>query len=241
MVAKGEHIRGCGTRRAGGMYIVSGGLKVHCERFPIPLEPCPCCGEKLKQTRGFQWVRPEYALKDAKDCEGIDNHCPVCPVCTPTLLIDPGHFEPHDKVGLIWAGERFYPKPEDWLKEATKLGASKRIPAIPKEFVPGKTFIFVAHPKAINKFVKKEGGHEELETTPGIIQGFTAKRVELIVTPGMKTAKWVKELVEKKNVKLVEVPEDDPDHVPIKGKKSKRRESMDKLAEKTKAAEVLAD
>jgi hypothetical protein len=217
-----EAKRGCGYRRAGGLYLVSDGLSEPCDRLPIPVVPCPCCGERIKQVRGFQWVTRDYALKGAKPCtgEGVHSHR-SCVVCTPDLMSQ-------ERYGLIWVGEAFYPTMDDWAKEAMKLGVSKRVNAIPKGVEIGVTWVLVAHPKGV---MNPTSTGEDDEFAPAICSAFRVKRIELIVTPSMKKEKWVKDLV-KKGVTLVEVPENDKDHAPKKSRKSARRRAMDKAAKR---------
>lgn len=239
-----ESKRGCGFRRAGGAYLVSEGLGEPCERLPIPLDCCPTCGQGIKQTRSAQWVKTDAIFAGAKACAFRPDHCPRCAICQPVLM--ERHADPKDKVLLMWVGEKYYPTTESWTAEAARMGVSKRISAIPKGLVLGKTWILVAHPKAIAKTVEKPAaagelhGHDEIEYSPGIFHAFVPKRVELIVTPSMKEEDWVKKLVEKQGVTLVEVPEDDPDHAPKAAKKSARRQSMDRAAERMSAKEEAA-
>lgn len=228
-----EAKRGCGFRKAGGLYLVSDGLSEPCDRLPIPVVPCPCCGERIQQVRGFQWVTRDYALKGARPCNLNDEHKhSACVVCNPSIMSQ-------EKYGLIWVGEAFYPTMDDWATEAGKLGVSKRVSAIPKGVEIGVTWVLVAHPKGIPNPAAKAGtGLDEVSADekflPAICSAFRVKRIELIVTPSMKVQKWVKDLV-KKGVTLVEVPENDPDHAPRKARKSARRRSMDRAA---KEAEV---
>lgn len=41
-----EGARGCGYRKAGGIYLVSGGIPRPCGKLPIPLTTCPTCSTK---------------------------------------------------------------------------------------------------------------------------------------------------------------------------------------------------
>lgn len=244
-----EEKRGCGFRRAGGTYLVSDGLGEPCERLPLPLDACPTCGCGVKQSRGFQWIKPSLLFDNPKikPCGsasdkpsgnvGLREHCHHCLVCTPNLL--EAHGDPKDKLGLMWTGEKFYKTPQDWSLEAAKLGVSKRVATIPKGLVLGKTWIFVAHPKGVDEaYMSKEEG-ELCETLkhrfkPGIFHVFVPKRVELIVTPSMAQEDWVKEMVEKQGVTLVHVPEDDPDHAPRVKEKSARKKSIERAAQEMK-------
>jgi len=232
-----EARRGCGFRRAGGIYLVSGGMGDPCERLPVLLECCGSCGSGIKQTRSIRWMKPEVLLNSATACAFNPRHCPHCVVCQPVNLERSAI--PKDKVALLWIGEQHYPKPQDWTIEAMKLGVSRRIAAIPKELVIGKSWVFVAHPKAVPVpvKVKKPGDlveHEEIVMKPGIFHAFVPQAIEVVVTPSMKDEQWVKDMVEKNGVRLVEVPEDDPDHAPTESKKSARKRSMDRAAKKAK-------
>src|SRR5260370_22228167 len=61
-----EAKRGCGYRKAGGLYLVGGGIGLPCDRLPYEIHECPCChmsvlGEKpakgIKQTiANLQWL-----------------------------------------------------------------------------------------------------------------------------------------------------------------------------------------
>lgn len=244
-----EAKRGCGYRKAGGIYLVTSGLGEPCERLPAPMETCFHCGEGIKQSRSFRWMTLDVILAKAKPCSMSSDenkgptprestsymraHCPRCIVCTPGTLESTS--EPKDKVGLLWVGEKFYPDAAAWGEESSKMGVSRRIAAIPKGLVVGKTWIFVAHPKAIDvtEREQREGELFEADTAkkkPGIFHGFIPQRVELVVTPSMEKEEWVQEMVEKQGVTLVQVPEDDPDHAPTQTKQSPRKKSMDKAA-----------
>jgi len=210
-----EPARGCGYRKVGGLYLVSKGLGEPCERLPIPILPCTVCEACLKQTRSFQWVRMSYLVSLAKRCDAnIDGHCGRCPIC----LASP---ESKEKVGLLWVGKQYYPSAGDFALEADKLGVSRRVSAVPKGFVVGKTWVFVAHPEAIRV--------GDL-AAPGVFHAFRPERIELLITPAMRDEDWVLDLA-KRGVTLVEVPEDDPDHRPVqRAKGSKRKRASDALA-----------
>lgn len=209
-----EQRRGCGFRKAGGLYIVCDGLGEACERLPIPIKPCVVCGEQIKQTRSFQWAQTAFLLSRANPCMQYEN-CGRCVICNPELLKSED-----GKVGFIWIGEQFYPTAQDWFKEAKEQGISRRIAALPKGFRIGETWVFAAHPKAL---VMALG-----EPEPAVVHVFKPNRIELIVTPSMKQEEWVQEYV-KKGVTLVEVPEDDRDHAPKQKRKTKRQEAIEKI------------
>lgn len=146
-----EQKRGCGARRWHGTYLVGTGLTVKCDRLPIPLEVCPTCGEGLKFSRNPRQIDAfkMFGVHGAV-IQGFFEACPEasapeaipeswCYVCRP----------PSDVPSYITGvGERHY-SPESFVKEAMEMGVSKRIPAIPRNLVVGKSVVFLSHKKAI--------------------------------------------------------------------------------------------
>lgn len=230
-----EAIRGCGFRKVGGLYLVSEGLSEGCERFPIPLRSCGHCGQKVNQTRGFQWAEPDFLFANAVPCAPVadDGHLhSKCPVCVPGML---RYADPSDKIGLIWVGKKFY-SPDGWLKEAMMQGASKRVPAIPKGLVIGKSRVMAAHPEGHSIQADlfegaPEPGSEPADRKPGpaVISMFTVKRIELIVTETQMREKeeWLMDLFAR-GVTPVVVPDNDRDHAPAKAQKTKRAKARAK-------------
>jgi hypothetical protein len=80
----------------------------------------------------------------------------------------------HEKYGLMWVGEKFYPTPDHFMNEAARMGISKRIPMVPKEFEMGKDWILLAHRKTI------QSQYNPQEYIPGIFQAFRPTRIEYI-------------------------------------------------------------
>lgn len=239
-----EKKRLCGYRAVGATYLVADDDQAGqaCERLPIPIHECPQCGAGIKQTRGVQWIDLSLLDQLAPSCRCSDlfgthphAHCAVCWLCKS----DPSALEPEGKVALLWVGEQFYPTAESWLEEAKRQGISRRIAALPRGFIPGKTFVAVAHPRAIERTItvsaeNEEGErvmHEEKKYQPAVIHLFRPERFELIVTPSLRNQNWVKEL-EAKGAVLVEVPENDPDHAPRSYKKSERKRALERLVER---------
>ena len=132
--------RGCGWRKPGGLYLVSGGLMAPCGKLPIPLKVCPTCGHGIKPSRGWTWLDGNPLVKGLNCKYEGEAHCLACPMSG-----EPG------KVGLLWVGEKFYKIPDDFTREAAIQGISRRISSIPNEFKLGETWIWFAHRKAIEK------------------------------------------------------------------------------------------
>lgn len=244
-----EAKRGCGYRKAGGIYVVSGGIGEPCERLPIPIETCDHCKRPaIEFTRSIQWVGVSYALAKARACDFNPGHCTRCVICQPVLM--EREADPKDEFAVMWVGESHYATPMDWTREANQMGVSRRMNAIPKEMVVGKSWVVVAHNRAIETKCDTCDGRgrtgkagkdaDECGTCegkgkvgkPGIFHAFRPRGYELVVTPSMAKQEWVKELQKKHGeaLKLVEVPEDDPDHAPDETKKSDRKKAMEKHA-----------
>jgi len=179
-----EAERGCGFRREGGMYMISMGVMEPCFKLPIPLEICPCCGGGIKPSLGFTWINPSLLIKAGscgKACRG--EGC--------------GLFNPPEKAGLLWIGESFYKTPEAWLEEAKAQGVSRKIGAVPRNFIVGKTMVFVAHRKVI-------------DGKAGIFHAFVPQRIEYILK-GNETGEQLQDL-EKRGFTLVKLVRTDGEH-----------------------------
>lgn len=155
-----EKKRLCGYRKFGGLYLVLDGGGRTCDRLPLELEACPCCGGGIKPSRGWTWINPVGLFLDdhigglgAESLIGEGNFaehegfvpcsCPVeCPVCKVRQ-----HFAEGEMAGLLWIGEQHYPRPADFMAEGALQGISRRISALPKGFTVGKTWTFLAHRK----------------------------------------------------------------------------------------------
>lgn len=216
-----EPRRGCGYRKIGGLYLVSGGHGVFCDRLPIPLEICPTCGHGVKQTRGFTWVDAAALVGGVHPACADDFPCPLC--MAPREL---------GRCGLLWIGETFYKTPLDFDREAAALGVSRRISAIPRGFQVGETWIMFAHPKAILPPFScercdspvhrsgKDGQTIECDRVcgwtaplfrPGIFKVWRPERIEKILPESKRGSEEAAELLEK-GIVPVFVPDDDPDH-----------------------------
>lgn len=234
-----EARRGCGFRKVGGLYLVSDGPGVVCDRLPILLEVCPTCGHGIKQTLGWTWVDPAAIVG------GVHPNCTdefPCPLC----------MAPHElgkRAGLMWIGARFYRMPREFDREAAELGISRRISAVPRGFKCGVTWILFAHSKAIyaplncercgalmqahrgrkviapatptTAEISEPGGIPELrcgrcgEKTPafrpGIFKVWRPQRVEVILLDSQKGSDLARDY-EEKGITPIYVPDDDPDH-----------------------------
>jgi hypothetical protein len=218
-----EQKRGCGYRKVGGLYLVSGGAGVPCDRLPIELSVCPCCHGGIKQSRGWTWI-------DVAMLVGGDHGVPCldlgfCPLCHDVKQLG--------KAGLLWIGEKFYPTPADFDREGVAMGISRRISAIPRNFKVGETWILLAHPKVVpGTIVDQEnlagfgdqvaaGTMTEAQAIsyatknvfkPGIFKVWRPSRIEKICKESERGTEAIAEL-EKKGITPVFVPDDDKDHM----------------------------
>lgn len=241
-----EARRGCGYRKVGGLYLVSGGLADNCHRLPLPLHVCPTCHAGIKPARGWTWVGrdllgvacqdrgtampPELALHGG--------HCLRCVICMPSKLdtFDEHNVRQAGRFGLLWIGEAFYPTGDDFMAEAARQGVSRRISAVPKDFEVGKTWVMMAHRKAIkgSEIVvateESEDGLETVETTwtAGIVTCFRPTAIEMILRQSDATAERIAK-EEKRGISVVAVPDGDPDHDPAGH--AARQTDIEKLVE----------
>ncbi len=167
-----EDARGCGFRKPGGLYLRSNAPAALCGKLPLPLTTCPCCGSGIKASRGFTWVNGAKLFE--KQACGVDSitlndSCLLCPLGSALL-------PQLEKCGLLWVGESFYKTTAHWLREAEKMGISRRISTVPKDFILGETWILMAHRKAINKIVAGKPF-----TQPAIFSLFKPERIEYVV------------------------------------------------------------
>lgn len=232
-----EAPRGCGYRKAGGFYFVTDPYGMApCGKLPIPADVCPTCSQGLKFARGFSWIDGKRwtaglvcrsggpaTFRELGDNLAADlGDCPGCPLGTtegqPNVDLS--------RVGLVWIGEKFYPTPQDWIAETKKMGISRRLNHVPRDFEVGKDWVFVAHMKVIREDCSNpdcQDGKIDLPTKkrlvncptckgkkevwkPAIFHLFKPQALEYVV--GEKDSVDKLERLEKKGVKLVKVIRD---------------------------------
>ena len=166
-----EGARGCGFRKAGGIYLVSGELSEPCTKLPIEMHTCPTCGGGIKQARGWTWITPDPLLDPGP--HGSRRHEKVCPLGTSIDWSD------GRRAGLIWVGGSFYKMPQDFMGEAASMGVSRRIHNVPRGFELGETWVALGHAKAVThpEIPLDEKGHY----SPGIMTFFKPTALEYIV------------------------------------------------------------
>lgn len=219
-----EGKRGCGYRKPGGKYLMSGGPSVACCKLPHELDVCPCCGAGIKPSRGWTWIdpRPIFGLQTGIDEGCTKDHSGLCPLSDAYLEEHKG-----EKMGLLWIGGRYYKKPEDWTKEAMQMGVSRRISQIPRDFKLGKTWVLVAHREHDTKVCPDCDGSGNVDTptitdalprcekckgkgvlpVAAIFHAFKPERIEYIIK-GDETEKEL-ERMEKQGITLVKLVRDE--------------------------------
>lgn len=179
IITKIEAKRGCGYRKPGGLYLVADGPFSSCGRMPIPLGVCPVCGEGVKPARGWTWVTADL-IKGKLDGVCLSKDCPSCPLHDPSKL-------PFDRAGLLWVGEKFYRSPGQFNEEASRMGISRRIAALPHGFELGKAWVLLAHRFALGSGPAAKAA---------IFSIFKPERVEYVVT-GKETEEEIAKLRER--------------------------------------------
>lgn len=188
-----ESKRGCGYRKAGGLYLVNDeGAWRTCTRLPIELHVCPTCHAGIKPSRSWTWIDPRPLVEGKPECAGLLGRC----------LLDPAP----EKAGLLWIGESFYKTADEWLAESHRMGVSRRLPALPRDFKVGETLVLVAHRKAINKGTRAPDGTPLDSWVPAAFAAFVPTRVEYVVKPDDPEEKL--ERLEKRGMTLVRVIRD---------------------------------
>jgi hypothetical protein len=205
-----EAKRGCGYRKVGGLYLVGGGGGINCDRLPIALEICNCCGQGIKQTRGWTWVDIAALVGgDHGNLHPTDSGpnmyfvpcgcAPFCPLCHNTKAMGRG--------GLLWIGAQFYPTIEHFEAEAKHLGVSRRITSLPRGFEIGKTWVLFAHARGIIK----PQGDLVAKYVPAIFRVWKPERVERIYKESDRNGEAA-QADEKRGIVPVFVPDSDRDH-----------------------------
>jgi len=175
---------------------MGGKLSAPCCKLPLALDICPCCNQGIKQTRGWTWFNPiPFFSKTA--CPAIP-----CPASNPTSM--------GNKVGLLWIGEKFYPTPGDFQREAAKQGISRRISAVPRGFKLGM-WVMLAHPKAI-MHLEDDAPTGNVTWSPGIFAMFIPTHIEKIVTKSESEDEDAMDALREKGITPFVVPDDDRDH-----------------------------
>jgi len=172
-------------------------------------------GEKFRNI----WLCEQCKIaleRNPEQCT-CDQHCPVC--------------HPPEKAFMLWVGEKFYPTPQDFAIEAEKLGISKAVPSIPKDFELGKTIVYLAHRKALNLYVETKNNliGYEIKKHAGIFMSFKPTHFEILVKESDYNANKDKyDSLEEKGIKVIVVP-DNYDEMVAKAEEQYKRNKSRKI------------
>lgn len=199
-----EARRGCGYRKVGGLYIVSGTNFDFCHRTPVKTP-------EIEFFRGYKEINPYHTIggrcNKFHEIElrngGANYHCYLCSICNPP---DQDHMH-----GLMFVGEGYY-TPESFMNEAVKLGVSKRISKIPENLVLGDSIIYVAYKYMKFPLKDNDGKIFAWESMPAIFMSFVPDRIEKIITESQSKNEELMKGLEEKGITPVIVPDNDPDH-----------------------------
>lgn len=173
-----EAARGCGFRKKGGLYLVCDGPGRPCGMFPIPLLRCPTCSGGIKPSRSWTWLDLPALLRGTRrECSFSKAECSRCSLSR------------IERAGLLWVGGKFYETPEAFNDEAFRMGISRRIPAVPRGFVAGQTWVLLAHRTALPCGEAKPGTEHDPDcqtcggtgSIPAIFKAFLPARLEKVV------------------------------------------------------------
>jgi hypothetical protein len=161
--------RGCGWRKPGGLYLVAEDDEWKgCGKLPIPLDTCPTCGGGIKFSRSWTWIDGVELARDLI-CQYDDTDCTKrCPLHSEEVMA----FHGMERVGLLWVGHQHYPTVADFNDEAEDLGISRRIKSMPRGYVAGHTWVWLAHIHAIPTLK---------EWVPGVFRVFRPTALQYIV------------------------------------------------------------
>lgn len=185
--------RGCGWRKPGGLYLCSDNLGRACARMPIPLTVCPCCNAGIKPSRGWTWIDVNSFLKSIPECP--EKGSSFCNTCGITHMQN--ELNTTNKAGLLWVGGKYYKTPESFNFEASVQGVSRRINSVPRDFVLGETWVWLAHRECI------PNPDPQGKPTPGVFHIFKPQRIEYVVKRDESPEKL--ESLEKRGITLVNV------------------------------------
>jgi hypothetical protein len=219
VVISEEAARGCGHRKPAkdgvGVYLVGPSEMAPCGRLPYELHACPTCGGGIKPARGWSWIEPRALFVEqsrfepcSRSVPALRNACQSCPL---------GLGTPEGRHGLIWIGEAHYATPAEFMAEARRMGVSRKIKAVPKDFELGKTIVYLAHRHTPLKEMDLETG--EPKRGPAIFTAFKPTGIDLVIADEHKVPEKAEKLAEKYGARVVKVipkaPEPPPEAEPV--------------------------
>ena len=226
-----ERARGCGFRKPGkdglGVYLVGDGIPISCARLPHDLTRCPTCGGGIKPSRGWTWIIPRelFGVVIRGDDDTDPRNVTLTPPCiapddpptTPNDRPKPrcitcklGLGAPKGRHGLLWIGEQFYATPDDFEREAGRMGISRKLAALPRGFELGSTVVYLAHRKARWEY---DADVDEAEPIPGIFMAFMPRHVDLVIASAQNVPERAFKLADQigDGARIIEVVPSEPE------------------------------
>lgn len=167
---RAEEERECGYRHSGeggcGLYLVSDGIGMHCDRLPFILLNSE--GEPIKHFRGVKEIDPlelfhdnAEPIKDA--CTGLCAYCPM------------GGMRQNYGIIQFVGGDNY--SIDGFNSEASRMGISRRISDVPNSFVFGQHWVYLAHLDG-GSYLNPLSG--QMERAPAIFKVFKP-RLEIVI------------------------------------------------------------
>lgn len=198
VVVKFKTERGCGFRKAGGLYLVGHGVSRECDRGFLIINACPVCGERPRFTRGIAKIDFAELFGEHKPPLTECKDPPSCIICHPRR--DVNHY-------LMWVGRDY--TMTSFVDEAIAMGVCKRIAQVPADFVVGRDWVYLARKsvKAKTLGIKLEGRKRVADV---IFYAFRPSAIEYVLKEAdLKNEKKIKDLVDRGITPVLEVEKPD--------------------------------
>jgi hypothetical protein len=212
-----EARRGCGFRKAGGIYIVGDGAGEQVPWMPFCID--------YEFSRGLRWAEPVRLFRTANDKGEADD------------------WRSLERVGLIFTGKQYY-STHEFIAEAQRMGISRRVAQIPLDLRPGDP-IALAHVAAVPVVTEYAPAYMQrslhcvycrhvpaakgvanalapicgqrhgspTDQVAGVFYLFRAKAIEVVLPESWATRPEIRRACEQRHVTIVAVPDGDRDHV----------------------------
>lgn len=182
--------------------MVSSSLAAPCGKLPLVIKTCPCCGAGIRPARGWTWINPRPLAASVK-CKYLPSVEVVGKEKSCLCVLDENRCP--ERAGLLWIGEKFYPYPEVFIRETLTQGVSRRVAAIPRDFVAGETWVFLAHRKgrALDYGADRSELDDRSEPWEPAIVAVFKPLLEYVVNENDTEEKL--EAIEKRGIQLVQV------------------------------------
>jgi hypothetical protein len=110
---------------------------------------------------------------------------------------------PEGRHGLIWIGEHHYSNPHEFLAEASRMGVSRKIKAVPKGFELGKTHVYLAHRFAVPTGALDDKGRPVMG--PGVFSTFMPTGIDLVIADKDQVPAKAEKLAEQYGARVIQV------------------------------------